>query len=312
MRTRKATLDELKEKQVIIDAHSHSGGIDMYAFQHDCSHMTQNMRDLSKKMKEAEIDYFIVFPLASAIYFDTRKFTKSGLEDWPYQLNNRALFYELNFSGENALPFAIMNPSIDVKEQISYLETLTKKEMIFGLKFHPRASHESITKLRNSPMLDFMREHKLPMTIHSDFHHTNYSNPLQIFPLLDENPDLKFCIAHSGYFNKEFLTNAIQYANLFIDCSPFNAMCATFSALKPSSKIVNLNFSNPSDALLELYKLIPKQLLWGSDEPWSSINDISRKTQFGGDLLLAKKTLDTAPSEIKYQIAYVNTLKYLE
>lgn len=311
MKKRINYLINLEKRIITIDAHSHACGINMYAFQHTNTHMVQNMSDLSKKMKEQEIDYFIVFPMPSAIYFDTRTFKKSGLEDWPYQLNNKALIYETELSGAHALPFLIVHPTEKIDLQIAYLETLAQSYSIFGLKFHPISCHQKTNSLNNSAFLEFMRKYNLPMTVHSGCN-DEYSNPNQIFPILERNPDLTFCIAHSGDFDTQFITRAKEFRNLFIDCSPFDAMCAKFSKLNNLDGKLRLNLDVPFEALQQLYDLIPEQLMWGSDEPWTKLMDSMGRIQVETSLSQAKNTLDSIPSDIKKQISYYNTLRYLQ
>src|SRR5579859_2197615 len=158
----------------ITDAHTHAGGIDFYNLIKTRHPMTQSVRDLVLKAKIQHIDNLIVFPMPMALYFDPVQLVKnqrwepSGLEDFPYQLSNKALLYEANaFARGTVLPFMAIDPKNKVDEQAMFVDTLAAQGQIYGLKLHTRATGSTPEDLAISPFLHLLKKFNLPILIHS-------------------------------------------------------------------------------------------------------------------------------------------------
>src|SRR3989344_3000715 len=302
-------LNIVDEKVVCIDVHSHCGGIDMWNYQFRRLHMTQSMRDLALKMSIAGIDYFVVYPLASTTYFDCRTFEPSGIDGFPYELGNKALLYESQLFGPNALVFPAIHPKVRVREQVHFLEEELSRDSILGLKFHPLAAHATLDDLMRSDILQLMREYRLPMTIHSsDF--DEYSDPKRVFALLEHCPDIRVSIAHCGFFDREFYRHARDFGNLYMDSSSFRVLCGLFSRRKEGNH-VKLKWEEPQEALRELFQMFPDQLMWGTDEPWTCYTDYEGNLAVAGDIMAEKIVLESQDRTVREKISYYNTVRFL-
>jgi len=310
MNNRKEMLKKLQDHEVCIDVHSHCGEVSLYNLQHERLHTTQNMRDLSLKMRLAKVDYFVVFLMASSMYFDTRDFSRSGLEEYPYQLGNGALFYEASLFGDRALPFMAIHPNVEEEKQLIALEERLSRDHLFGLKFHTLATHSKVSNLINSKFPEFLEKNKLPILIHSsDF--DEYSDPNEIFKFLDLYPDIRVTIAHCGFFNAEFMNRAKDFQNLFIDSSSFNVLCQIFDRRENKKGKIELDWKDPKKAFAEIYNMVPKQFLWGSDEPWTCYTDYSGELIVNGDLFKEKELLDAQVTSIRKGVSYHSTMRFL-
>lgn len=310
MTGRTEILNQINKSICCLDAHSHAGGIDMYNYQHGRLHMTQSVRDLALKMSLAGVNYFIVYPLASSTFTNTQTQTNTGIDRFPYELSNRALLYEVSLFGKNAIVFPAIHPAKKVKEQLKFLEKAASDDLISGLKFHPLATHSTISDLARSDIIRFANDRHLPITIHSsDF--DRYSNPNGVFALLANNPDLRVNVAHCGFFDREFYERAGEFEHLYVDSSSFSVLCKIFGNRGRGNK-VRLNWGRPKEALQELFEMIPDKLMWGTDEPWTCYTDYTGKLIADGDIFREKKLLDSLKKQTRDRISYHNTLAFLQ
>jgi predicted TIM-barrel fold metal-dependent hydrolase len=307
--TRNSKLREIKKHVSTIDIHTHSCGIDQYNYQKPRLHMTQSLRDLELKEGFASVDWFLTSPMPSTTYYDTRNFKSIGLDQFPFQLSNQALLYECKFYGKKALPFLSIHPTKKVDEQIGLVSKACESDMVFGLKFHTLSTHTYPQDLCSSKFVSILEEYKLPLLIHSG--EDKYSNPLDILKMSESCEDIRICISHAGFFNKELFENVDSYKNIFIDSSPFGVLCALMKMKQLRGEKIDINYSNPQKALEDLYKLIPDKLMWGTDEPFTSYTDKNGKMLVSGNIFQEKKILDSVVVKIKKKISYENPLRFL-
>lgn len=300
----------MNRRVICLDSHSHSGGIDLYNYQHTRLHTTQNMRDLALKMQLAGIDYFVVYPMASSTYFDSITFLPTRIDDFPYELSNKSLIYESGLFGTNASIFPAVHPTEKVREQIRFLEDELSKDTISGLKFHPLATHTTVNDLFRSDIARLLKEYNLPITVHSsDF--DEYSDPKLIFRWIEKNPEIVVNVAHCGFFDKEFYKGVGNFEKLYIDTSSFSVLCKLFENRHVGGHI-KLKWEDPSEALLELFHIVPDRLMWGTDEPWTCYTDYNGNLIVDGDIFKEKRLLDSLPKEVKEKISYYNPLYFLQ
>ncbi|MFA7301647.1 MAG: amidohydrolase family protein [Candidatus Shapirobacteria bacterium] len=305
---------------VIIDSHTHNGSdlSNIVKFRYPSS---QSIIDLTNKTKLSGVDYVVTFPCPSDLFwFEPATFHQrnklvvqsSPIEPFPHFISNETMFREIaNFGQGRALPFANFIPSFEDTRQIEYLETKIKEDSLFGLKFHPLASQTSMALLKDSPIIDFAQRHDLPILIHTG--PDKYSNPLQLLELSRSYPNVRFCAAHVGQFQKNFIEPLVNEKprNLFIDTSPLISLCfANRENISPN--IYDLPFSDPQKTLHSLYSKIPDNILWGTDEPWTTItNDktggVYCRVTYSDEVNLLK----TLPTEAVQKIANKNTLRFL-
>ena len=309
--------------QSLIDAHTHAG-FDHYAVIRKRYPSSQSIKDLVLKLESSNIDFAVTFPCPnSTYYFDLRSLpTKEQVleplptETFPYEFSNRQLMYEVSlFGNDRVFPFAIIFPGFEEGKQIKSLRDYIKKGLLFGLKHHTLVGGISAKNLIGTRFIDLAKKNSLPIMIHSGV--DAQSRPENIMDLAEEYPDVRFCIAHAGEFEKSAYERFSrgQYDNLYFDCSPFTSICflATLDIKrKPRVKKLELNYEKPEEALTQLYNIIPDNLIWGTDEPWTTITD-----NVTGDILLKVdyqdevKLLKNLPKDIRFKIGNRNTLRFL-
>lgn len=313
-------MPSLKELGVnVIDSHTHSGGTDTYNFFIGNTPHTQAVGDLALKANLAGIDKVITTPFPSSSYYDARilveegKREPSGLQDFPYQKENLVLASDCNRIGEVFIPFACIDPTRKVREQIAFLSKLHDKEQIYGLKFHSLACGCKATELRKSGVIEFAISRNLPILIHSGI--DSMSHPKNIIELGKEFPKLRVCVAHLAGLDQETISDIPKYENIFIDCAPFLQICR---AVKEKSGIVSfpnlIDSENPTQSLLRYFSALKGNLIWGTDEPWTtSINANGRvrsKHTYFDETRVLVDMLKISP-EVVTAITNRNTLAYL-
>ena len=113
-----------KERRIneseIVDCHTHASGIDAFNFFIPRVPSTQSIAELEEKITRNGVSHCIVFPMPCSLYYNPRvildegRLQPSGLEDFPYEMENKALLYEVGLSSGCFLPFL----AIDPKEKI--------------------------------------------------------------------------------------------------------------------------------------------------------------------------------------------------
>jgi hypothetical protein len=249
-----------EDNLIIIDAHTHAGGIDFYNFFIPRYPIAQSVRDLIFKMDCLDVDYAIVLPMPFPVYYDPRrvkddKWISTGLEKFPYQLLNNALLYEIETGGYQSrlFPFLAIDPRKKTNEQIQFLEKNIQKGRIFGLKLHTLATGSSVQNLNESPFVHLLEEFDLPITVHSGS--SNITSPLNALKFAEKHPKIRICIAHLAGFDRWTLKAALELDNVFLDTSGFLSLCEFIKQGKEkyvSKNRFKTNYTNPTEALIEL------------------------------------------------------------
>jgi Predicted metal-dependent hydrolase of the TIM-barrel fold len=197
------------------------------------------------------------------------KLQPSGLENFPYEAENKALLYEVGLSSGHFIPFLAIDPKEKVEKQIKFLKA-TKG--YFGLKLHTIATHSSIEDLENSPFLEVLQERDIPIILHSGREKNALS--ITILRFAKRHPNIRICIAHLAGFDSLVFSQIVSIPNLFIDTSPF-LVCCNLAARHDlgylADQSLELDYSNPAEVLVSVYGLIKDHIIWGTDEPWTTI-----------------------------------------
>lgn len=316
------TLESKAGQDVSIDIHTHSG-FDHMNIVRKRYPTSQSVKDLELKLRIAGIDYAACFPCPSSFYyFDFRDFSIKGkqltelpAESVPYEYANRQLQYEASLFGNGRiLPFASILPNHDEVGQVESLEQYAKKEQLFGLKLHTLPTRVRPISLIDSPFMQLADTYSLPVMIHSG--PDEFSRPEDIITLARHHQSVRFCIAHTGRFEKsayEMLKDTDR--NVFFDTSPFLSLCALtpldIERGKGGEKL-KLAYEDSRSALLQLYGIIPDNLMWGTDEPWTTITDDVQGTILTKfDYFDEAKLLKSLPDEVRIKIANDNTQRFL-
>ncbi len=314
----KESLHSAGKYKPIIDAHTHAG-FDHYEIIKKRYPTSQSVKDLVFKLDNAGVDFSVTFPCPnSTYYFDLMSLLKEEhileprpIESFPYEFSNRQLFYETSLFGKNKImPFAFIFPGFDENKQVDSLEALAQKGYLFGLKYHTLVGAISARSLINSPFIELARKYSLPFIIHSGV--DNFSRPEHIMDLAEAHVDVRFCIAHAGEFEESVYRRFLEfrYKNIFFDCSPFISICALNK--NDIKNKIDIDYNDPQKALIQLYKMIPDSLIWGTDEPWTTITDNSKeeilvKVDYQDEVDLLK----SLPKNIQETISHTNTIRFL-
>ena len=313
-----------KERQIkdleIIDCHSHASGIEAFNFFIPRVPSTQSITELERKMAGNGVSYAIVFPMPFSLYYNPRvvlnenKLQPSGLEDFPYEAENKALMHEVSSSSGCFLPFLAIDPKEEVEKQVRFLRG---EKNYLGLKFHSVATHSSIDDLRGSPFLDILRERGIPLMAHSG--RQENALPASIFSFAKDNPGIKLCIAHLAGFDAEVISKAQELDNLFFDTSPFLNCC--YLAHKGDSRYFspggfNFDYSSPLETLVKINSFLRGHLVWGTDEPWTTITDpktgeIIVKSSYERESGLLEQLEKYGFHDVKHQITNQNIKRFL-
>ena len=304
----------------IIDCHTHSAGVDFFGMVKGHYPLSQDVDILSNRLKNNNIDYAITFPFPNTIYYDINSFIDifqykpSGLSHFPFEQENINLLNQVkHFQTSNLLPFLSFSLNDKVDEQIRNIETLVTDNYVYGLKYHTFTDHHSAKDIMQHPqILDCMREHDLPLLIHSG--QQEMTSATHIYELAKAVPDVRFCAAHLGRFNKKFwqqiMTNPLP--NLFVDMSPFINLHSRFALNKyKAEETLDCDTVDTLKALVYICKLLPDNLLWGTDSPYTHTQYLNERpqhiTSYEDEVSLLKNLNDQT---IK-KVASKNTLRFI-
>ncbi len=304
----------------IIDSHSHAG-FDATNIVRRRYPIAQGILDMVRKMDANGVSHAAVFPAPSDLFwFDARGVafdanwepSREPAERFPYEHANRAHFSEVELFGrDRIMPFANVLPGVKEEEQIDLLREFTSTDQLFGLKFHSLATHTPLSSFVESLFARFAQDHSLPVMFHSG--PDEYSRPEQALDVAEELPDLRICIAHAGDFEATFFNRlrAGRSENLFVDVAPHITNCH-FAQQRTDGEVLDLAYEDPLEVLAQVYDLIPDRVLWGTDEPWTTVTDDANKK------ILVKVTyedevalLNRLPDQIRRSMSYVNPMRYL-
>jgi len=310
---------EIRDSE-IIDAHTHASGIDMYNFFLPRAPSTQSVAELGEKMVASGVSCAVVFPMPFSFYYSPREVLRtgelrpSGLEDFPYEKENQALMYEVGFVPGYFLPFLAIDPGEEVEKQIAFLKN---NKNYYGLKFHPVATHSSLQDLEGSLFLDILQERNLPLMVHSGVQKN--ALPKSIFAFAKEHPELKVCLAHLAGFDAPIIEAARELDNLFFDVSPFLNCCYLSQRKDPryfSPQGFDLNYGDPLGVLIKVNKLLKGHLIWGTDEPWTTLTDPQTgetivKDSYGKERRLLEQLDESGYPDVKFEITNQNIRRFL-
>lgn len=290
---------------MLIDVHTHIG-TDFYNQFYSTSPLGQDPEILSATIRKAGVELAVIFPQPFTLYYDPRTsnqhaMTRTGLLDYPYEVENRYV-EKAGVRFREFIPFACIDPKSE--QLFSHINESIQVGKIRGLKFHPLATHSYVKDLLFSPYMTLLEETGLPILIHSG--NDKYSSPHDIVKIASEFPSVRICAAHLGGFSKAFLMQVEKHNNLYVDTSPFVAMCksalGTFGSVVQDD-LVELPYSLPEGTLEELCRMIPRSLLWGTDEPWTMRGAV--------DYHFEVSILTSLKESSQYAIAEQNTCRFL-
>lgn len=304
----------------IIDCHTHASGIDAFNYFVPRLPSTQSIAELEKKLNENGVSYCIVFPMPFSLYYNPKlamekgKLQPSGWEDFPYEKENKALLYETGFSSNSFLPFLAIDPKEKIENQAKFLKN-TKN--YFGLKLHTAGTQSSIEDLDNSPFLEILRQRNMPIMVHSG--RQENALPSKILSFAKKHPDIKICIAHMAGFDMNVIKQIKTIKNLFMDTSPFLNCCYLAekkNSIYLSPESFDFDYSKPLEVIISINRILKGHLIWGTDEPWTTITDqkngeIIIKNSYYKERLLLEELDKNGFQDVSHEISNQNVKRFL-
>jgi len=323
----------LYKKEVIIDVHTHIGISPKFYYQYGYPYAL-SFEDMVVRMEMLGIDHSVVFPFVDSAFYvnDSNSSTiKTTTQycNFPYEIENKNLLNEINEifpeHSKKALPFLMFDPSRKAKEQAIFMEELSNKYPVFGLKTASTYIQAFVNDLetKGKPILDFARKKQLPILFHSSVHPADpWASAYDLVAFAERHPDIRVCIAHSARFLEPVLEKADKLDNCFVDYSAFIIHCKL--AVKNSTSVAekslrfNANYKDPLSVMIKLAKAYPNTMLWGSDTPF---NYWIQKYYTGDGKLEEERLacgfkeeadlLKSLPRKMIHDIAYKNNLRFL-
>ena len=270
-----ASLVELGLKGVI-DCHTHTG-YDGYNFVQGRFPNQQSVADLVHKIDYTGVSQVVTFPFPSTEYWNTdilvreNRLVPSGKQQFPYQEENQILFEESNRFGKKVVPFVCINPLHEVRKQVDFLEKSIQNKKFLGIKLHTLATQSSAFDLISNPISEFALRHDLPILFHSGLDKVSHPDNVIKFSR-HYGGKLRVCIAHVACFDQESLDNIARCDNVFVDTSPFLHLIEKYKrGTKYLARNEIINPDSPIDTIVRLYQKFKKKLIWGTDEPYTSV-----------------------------------------
>ncbi len=297
-----------------IDCHTHSAGADYYNLLKGGLPMVQSTEDLLFKSKDSGVGKVVTFPFPNTGYYDIRMLAErgvrrsSGVQEYPYQVENRALVSECKNWKEDTLPFVSIDPTTRVEQQLDFLQRLYEEERFFGFKLHTAAAGAKADSLCNTGFIDFALEKNIPILIHCGLS-DEYSHPGNIVNLARDCPGLRICIAHLACLDDESIKAVARTEGLFVDTSPFLQICervrnGNIGMFSPN----DIDPESPAESLYLYYLKLEDSLIWGTDEPWTRGKD--GKGNYVGETTLIADVFDLS-SVAAFNITTRNTERFL-
>lgn len=313
---------ERETRPTIIDAHTHTAGVDFYNLFIPRYPLAQSTKDLMFKMDSLGIDYAIVLPMPFPMYYDPRevrrnnKWVQTGLEEFPYQVLNKSLLYETANYQDRVFPFLAVDPREKVDEQARFLERNILNGRVFGLKLHTLATSSPAPRLDESPFVDLLEQFDLPILIHSG--RSDITSPLNALEFAKKHPKIRVCIAHLAGFDRSALQIAQEIDNVFLDTSPFLSHCKFAEQgidRYVSQDRFETDYGNPLEAMTDLSEYLKGKLIWGSDEPWTSISspdgNALSEFSYSEERAVLSKLIEHGKAKTVKEIGMASTLHFI-
>jgi predicted TIM-barrel fold metal-dependent hydrolase len=139
-----------------------------------------------------------------------------------------------------------------------------------------------------------------------------------ILDIAEENPDVRFCLAHSCRYDKECLDRVNELPNAWFDNSAHCIHCEgavkDLPYIAPRARRFDSDYSDPARVIGDLAAAYPTKFMWGSDSPFYSyaaaIND--QVVRLISSYTAEVKALTSNPQEVVQRIADTNTRAYLK
>jgi len=228
------------------------------------------------------IDRAVCFPFTMPSAFDSGAFAdehevRLRPGRFPFDRENAALLWELERldEGGRLLPFAMLDPAREVAFQLRSLERLSDR--IAGLKTQTTIIESPIRALRaeGRDLMAFAGERDLPVLLHASIEpRAVWAQTPDCLAVAEAFPGVRFSLAHSLGFHREFLRRAAAMPNVWVDCAALLAHCrlaredSPIIAARPMR--VDVDYARPAEVVVAVHEILGERYLWGSDHPFMS------------------------------------------
>lgn len=315
---------------MIIDCHNHTG-VELLLYLRNEFPYAQQLVDLVSHGRECGVTHFIVFPMVTNLSLGIPAMrrgeitTEGALEKVPYIYENHRHLQEIyDFfpkEGKATLPFVMFDPYREQQSQAEALRKLRGQYKFYGLKTQTTILKSPIKSLldKGKIFLELAEEWDIPMLIHSSvIADDTWAQASDILDVVEQFPQVRFCVAHSLRFDRVQLDRLSQIPNAWFDCSAHRIHCQLAAedspVVAPGERRFESDYTRPEQVLADLAEAYPKKLMWGSDSPYQSF-----VSQLGGFMLSLISTykeevecLDAVPGDLRHAVAAGNTLDFLK
>jgi len=309
---------------MIIDCHNHVGASPRFTLG-DFPY-AQDLPTLVNEGSRYGVTHWVVFPFSLNLTFNFEALrrgeftTEGGSETIPYVFENRRLRTEVyTFFPEwsdRILPFASVDPSRHQVEQVQALTALYAERPIYGLKIQATTLRAQVLDLLagGRPLLEFASAKNIPFIIHSSVaSYDTWSQAADILKVVEANPGIRFCLAHSCRFDRHYLDRIAELPNAWFDISAHGIHCQAVLNNLPivaaSDRRFASDYRDPGQVLQDLADCYPRKLLWGTDSPFYSY--ISEKFSMKSSYAAEAGYLNALTEAHRQRVAGTNILDYL-
>jgi predicted TIM-barrel fold metal-dependent hydrolase len=324
---------DLRDKT--IDVHAHVG-VTIRGYARQEYPYAQTIEDLLYRHRAAGVDAGVVFPLAPDLYFDPRALIEGimtpstqPVSPAPYAIENEMVMTEtfrcFPELARRFIPFVSADPARAVDAQVRALQRLRDEYPFYGFKISPIVCQSKALTLLDAgrPLMELARALCPAVLFHTTVDtREEYSQPGDIFRIIERYPDLRFCLAHAIGFDAGFLKLADQAPNVWVDTAALTIQVQLAREgnpiMAPPARRIDADFSDHRKVMLALMEQFPDTIVWGSDSP--AYTYIARRRQAEGvwvDFRLRatygdeKAALDALPSHLRRKACNANTLQFL-
>ena len=315
---------------MIIDCHNHIGADLLFYLRGEFPY-AQQLTSMVQEGRALGVGRWIVFPMVSNLSLDFAKMREGkivfpgGFERVPYAFENRRMLQEIYDLfpdlGKSTLPFVMLDPMRNTKSQAAELKKLRRQYKFFGLKIQSTILQSDIKALARQGrcFLDLAEEWDVPFLIHSSVNPSDiWAQAKDILKIAEDNPRVRFCLAHSCRFDKGCLERVNELPNTWFDNSAHCIHCdcavQNLPVVAPKARRFDSDYSKPARVIADLAAAYPTKFMWGSDSPFYSY--VGR---LDGGLLSLRSSyekevaaLKAQPASVVKHIAEKNTLKFLK
>lgn len=272
---------------MIIDCHNHVG-VDVLFYLHGDFPYAQHLVAMVEEGGALGVDRWVVFPFVSHMALDVEGFLNAEIreggmqpEKVPYALENLRLLKEIYdlFPELSAkiLPFVMADPMRNTAAQAVELRKLRERYRFHGIKMQTTILQADIKHLRDrgKVFLELAEEWDVPFLIHSSVAESDlWAQASDILDVAEENPRVRFCLAHSCRFDKECLDRVNALPNTWFDNSAHCIHCEgavnDMAFIAPRARRFDSDYTNPAQVIADLAAAYPTKFMWGSDSPFYS------------------------------------------